>query len=219
MIMVDYKRVVETLRSYFKNKSFDGKRFEESRINVLIAEDVIESLQRDRMRVSWAEDVLNEIKSFFPDCQVEGRIKAIHSIIYKVLNADDLVFKALSLGETIDVEKLLKEYPLDTIGFKIITKGEQQCYQVLNKISKIYSVTYINNRISKPKPSGYRDIRLVAFMEDPSDNSGLPLEIIIQSEEIYRQSKEGQQAHGVVYGWKYDPEMNSLPIEFKEKKL
>lgn len=217
--MVDYKRVVETLRSYFKNKSFDGKRFEEARINALITEDVIASLQQDRMQLAWAQNVLKEIKDSFSHYRVEGRIKSIYSVIYKIINTDEAVETALSEGElpfsTEFKEMIFKESPMDTIGYKIICETEKQCYEVLHELSEMYQVIYFKDRIICPKQSGYRDLRIVVFMEIEDENTWLPVEFIIQSEYMYNKSNTGKQSHREVYPWKYDSELKLLSDEFQ----
>ncbi len=201
--MLNLKNAEKELRdAFFEVKDQLGVTTE--KIEFFINRDIIRSIEKDRKKMA---EPLKRLKMYlqlsFPEYRVSGRIKSLTSILGKYMQERTL---------------------LDTFGFKIIIpniEGEteeeriEKCYQVKNWIEenfKIFDNEY-NDRIKNPKPTGYQDLKMVVEYFD------LMVEFIIQTENMYNNSKTGPQSHKEAYPWKYNPAIIALAKKYKEKGI
>ena len=131
------------------------------------------------------EKVVFNLAKMYPNWNLKARIKSISSIFYKVLDGED---------------------PLDVMGMKVVVPSVKDCYKVKTELEKFFGnkVIYFKDRIVRPKPNGYRDLRLVFAVEDKL------LEVLVQSGEMYIDS-HFKQPHQVAYPWKYTEIVKDLP--------
>lgn len=105
---------------------------------------------------------------------ISSRIKTVFSTHKKILKRN-----------------ILHSQVLDTIGLRIFTKDENDCYRVLSSILKKWPVSRskIKDYISIPKENGYQSIHLTVYFEN------FPIEIQIRSFDMHHFAEYGAAAH------------------------
>ena len=201
--MLNLRRAEKDLRIAFFAVA-DQLGVSQEKIMFFINRDVIKSIEKDRKKM---EKPLERLKWYlqvsFPNYTVTGRIKSLTSILGKWMQERTL---------------------LDTFGFKIVIPSNEceseeeaieKCYQVKDWVEKNFRILAdeYNDRIKKPKPSGYQDLKMVVEYNE------LMVEIIVQTEKMYQNAKSGSQSHKAAYPWKYNPAIKNLPERYKEKEI
>ena len=201
--MLNLRRAEKDLRTAFFTVS-EQLGISKEKILFFVNRDVIRSIEKDRKKM---EEPLKRLKWYlevsFPNYLVSGRIKSLTSILGKYMQERTL---------------------LDTFGFKIVIPSNgceseeeaiEKCYQVKDWVEENFRILAgeYNDRIKKPKPSGYQDLKMVVEYHE------LMVEIIIQTEEMFENAKSGSQSHKEAYPWKYHPAITSLPKKYKEKEI
>ena len=174
------------------------------KIMFFVNRDVIKSIEKDRKKM---EKPLERLKWYlqvsFPNYTVTGRIKSITSILGKYMQ-----------GRTL----------LDAFGFKIVIptseceseeEAIEKCYEVQKWVENNFKIinNEFNDRIKEPKPNGYQDLKMVVEYND------LMVEIIVQTQRMADNAKNGNQAHNKAYPWKYEDAIKHLPEKYKEKNI
>lgn len=119
------------------------------------------------------------------DIKIQSRIKSKYSTYQKAK-------KYIDEGHT-DVIADIR----DLIGFRILTKNQQQCFEVLDKLweeGEILIDEY-DDYISNPKPNGYKAMQGPMIFHKISN---IPIEIQILSNEMYEYNSYGPASH-IVY--------------------
>ena len=109
--------------------------------------------------------------------RIESRTKHLYSL-YTKLKRPEINF---------DISKIY-----DLVAFRVIVKTEQQCYEVLDIIHKLWKP--LPNRfydfITQPKPNGYQSLHTTVLGPD-----GHPFEIQIRTEKMHEDAEFGVAAH------------------------
>lgn len=147
-----------------------------------------ESIKQKMLREDINDDLLEKYKKIIEkhikgiNAQLSGRVKGEYSI-YNKLKKYEKEWKDPKIEELTDL-----------IAFRIITKTEDECFLVLEKIMDNSQVdtNLFDDYISNPKPNGYRAIHVVTKF---SEISPLDIEIQILTEEMEYTNTYGKASH------------------------
>lgn len=124
------------------------------------------------------EMIVETFSALFLEAQltakIQGRIKTIYSIHTKITK-----------------KNLLFSQILDTIGIRVITETEDDCYQAMGLILKHNPIltSRIKDYIAIPKENGYQSIHLTILYD------GYPVEIQIRTQLMHHHAQFGGAAH------------------------
>ncbi|KAL8118807.1 putative GTP diphosphokinase RSH2, chloroplastic [Apium graveolens] len=125
---------------------------------------------------------------------LSGRHKSLYSIYCKMLK------KNLSMDEVHDIH-----------GLRLIVKDEQDCYESLQIVHRLWSEVpgKLKDYIHQPKCNGYQSLHTVVLGEDM-----VPLEVQIRTKDMHLQAEFGIAAH-----WRYkegDSKYSSFVLQMVE---
>lgn len=124
--------------------------------------------------LSWTpkeikEKIYRELKKEGLDAQIKSRIKSVYSVYQKLKS---------------------KRSNHDWVGFLIITRKKENCYQVLGLINRLFDSKKIKDYIINPKPNGYQSIHAIV-----QDQNGNFFEVQIRTKEMNQKAEFGPWAH------------------------
>ncbi len=124
--------------------------------------------------------ILSLLKSQGIEGDIQNRVKHNYSLFIKLQRPD-------IKGDIKNVS--------DLIAIRIITKNEQDCYEVLDILQKNFRLfpIPIRDHIAHPKSNGYRSIHLNLY-----GSNHLPFEIQIRTKDMHEAAEYGLAAH-----WNY----------------
>lgn len=105
-----------------------------------------------------------------------------------------LRFKTItSFYRKMTFKNILHSQVLDTIGFRIIVGTKKECYQVMEKILKNWTVlaNKIKDYIAIPKENGYQSIHITII------HHNVPVEIQIRTKKMHHDCLYGRAAHRI----------------------
>ncbi|MDQ1847133.1 bifunctional (p)ppGpp synthetase/guanosine-3',5'-bis(diphosphate) 3'-pyrophosphohydrolase [Gemmobacter fulvus] len=123
-------------------------------------------------------DIRNELEKAQIEADVYGRAKKPYSV-WRKMQEKDLAFSRLS----------------DIYGFRVITRGDADCYRVLGVIHQRWRAVpgRFKDYISQPKSNGYRSIHTTV-----SGRDGKRVEVQIRTRQMHEVNESGVAAH-----WSY----------------
>lgn len=128
--------------------------------------------------------ITERIRQDIPSAVIDGRIKSVHGIYRKMY---------IQQKEFADI--------FDIYAVRIIVHTEAECYAALGIIHSMF--VPIPNRfkdyITMPKPNGYSSLHTTVLRKrDDTEDSAVPFEVQIRTEEMHKTAEYGIAAH-----WKY----------------
>jgi len=151
--------------------------------------------EREKFVKKIIEDVKSELSDEIKDFKIKGREKQIWSMYEKIVK-----------------RKVQLNKQKDQFAIRIIVKGIEDCYLVLEKISKKYKILEetLKDYIAHPKENGYQSIHICVLFEKKL------LEIQIRTVEMDEFAEEGNAAHWTYKKLKGDKNFEKKTAWFKE---
>ncbi len=105
---------------------------------------------------------------------INVRLKSIYSIHKKLLKKN-IIYSQLQ----------------DTLGFRILTNTNDDCYLILERIIKHFDVVYskIKDYIAFPKKNGYKSLHLTVIYKN------MPIEVQIRTYKMHNNAEYGKASH------------------------
>lgn len=185
----DAKKAERLLREVFRTEEIaNSLMINEEEIIEVVHAAAIAQIQKERVEnLDTAKSLKIELEEKFNSYRFSARLKSLPSIFGKMLRQRTLA---------------------DVFGIKVIIPTIKECYEFKEWLCEQYKEFDFDDRIKKPKPNGYRDLKLVIYYEN------ILIEFILQTPKMYVDSHTIQK-HSIVFPWKYHDVIKNLPAEYE----
>ena len=131
---------------------------------------------------NYKQYIVNLLKKVDGEFEIESRIKSKYSTFNKLK-------KYIKEGEKDPINRIT-----DLIGFRVITRSEQECFKVLDAIWDKGEIVIekFTDYISHPKPNGYKAMQGPIIFPDIRD---MMIEIQILTKKMYHYNTYGPASH------------------------